>query len=52
MMVGLRKGSWSVNAKGLENLKTISIGKNKANLMLCIINRGVLYKSPELISKL
>ena len=48
----MKKGFWSVNVKGLEILKTISLGKNKANLMLCIINRGVSYKSAEIISKL
>ena len=30
----------------------MSIGKNKANLMLGIISRGVSYKSAEVISKL
>ena len=30
----------------------MSIGKNKVNLMLGIINRGLSYKSAEVISKL
>ena len=32
--------------------KQCLLGKNKANLMLCIINRGLSYKSAEVISKL
>ena len=30
----------------------MSLAKNKANLMLDIINRGISYKSVEVISKL
>ena len=35
-----------------KNLKQCLLAKNKANLILGIINRGVSYKSPEVISKL
>ena len=47
-----REGSWSVNLLGLEILKTMSIDKKIVNLKLGIINRGVSYKSAEVMSKL
>ena len=39
-------------SKDLKLLKQCILAKNKANLMLGIISRGVPYKSAEVISKL
>ena len=39
-------------SKDLKFSKQCLLTKNKANLMLGIINRGVSYKSAEVISKL
>ena len=39
-------------SKDLKFSKQCLLAKNKANLMLGIINRGVSYKSSEVISKL
>ena len=39
-------------SKELKFSKHCLLAKDKANLMLGIINRGVLYKSTEVISKL
>ena len=39
-------------AKELKFAKQCLLAKNKANLMLGEINRGVSYKSAEIISKL
>ena len=39
-------------SKDLKFSKQCLLAKNKANLMLSIINRGVSYKSAEVISKL
>ena len=39
-------------SKGLKFPKQCLLAKNKANLMLDIINKGVSYKSTEVISKL
>ena len=39
-------------SKDLKFSKQCLLEKNKANLMLGIINRGVSYKSAEVISKL
>ena len=39
-------------SKDLKFITKCLLAKNKANLMLDIINRGVSYKSAEVISKL
>ena len=39
-------------SKDLKSWKQCRLAKNKANLMLGIIKRGVSYKSAEVISKL
>ena len=39
-------------SKDLKFSKKCLLAKNKANLMFSIINRGVSYKSTEVISKL
>ena len=39
-------------SRDLKFLKQCILAENKANLMLGIINRGVSYKSAEVISKL
>ena len=39
-------------SKDLKILKQCLLAKNKANLMLRIINRGVSYKTSKVISKL
>ena len=39
-------------SKDLKFSKQCLLAKNKANLMLDIINKGILYKSAEVISKL
>ena len=39
-------------SRGLKFSKQCLLAKNKGNLMLGIINRGVSYKSAEVISKL
>ena len=39
-------------SKGLKFSEQCLLAKNKANLMLGIINRGISYESAEVISKL
>ena len=41
-----------IMSKGLKFSKQCMLGKNKDNLMLGIIKRGVSYESAEVISKL
>ena len=50
-LVGEEKDLGRMMSKDLKFSKQCLLGKNKANLMLGIINVGVSYKTAKLISK-
>ena len=47
----MKKGIRVFTSKDLKSSKHCLLEKNKANLMLGIINRGVSYKSADVTSK-
>ena len=51
-LVDEKRDLGTLMSKDLKFSKQCQMAKNKANLILGIINRGVSYKSVEVISKL